>query len=98
VIDARGVRPFDFDTVIASVEKTGHLVLAHEAPVPGGPGAEVAAVVAERALTSLEAPIKRVGAPDVPMPQSTYLERFVVPQVEQIVRAARDVVAAAVSA
>jgi pyruvate/2-oxoglutarate/acetoin dehydrogenase E1 component len=90
VIDPRGVRPFDFDTVIDSVRKTGRLLLAHEAPVVGGPGGEVAAVVAERALMFLEAPIKRVGAADVPIPQSSFLERLVIPQVEDIITAARE--------
>jgi acetoin:2,6-dichlorophenolindophenol oxidoreductase subunit beta len=90
VLDPRGIRPFDYEAVIASVRKTGRLVIAHEAPVVGGPGGEVAAVVAERALMFLEAPIKRVGAPDVPMPQSAHLEKFVVPRVEDIVAAARE--------
>jgi pyruvate/2-oxoglutarate/acetoin dehydrogenase E1 component len=92
VIDARGVRPFDFDTVIASVQRTGRLMLAHESPVVGGPGGEVAAVIAERAITSLEAPIRRVGAPDVPIPQSQYLERLTVPQVDDVIRVAHELV------
>jgi acetoin:2,6-dichlorophenolindophenol oxidoreductase subunit beta len=91
VIDPRGVRPFDFDAVINSVRKTGRLVIAHEAPVVGGPGGEVAAVIAERALMYLEAPIKRVGAADVPMPQSAYLESLVVPKVDDILAAAREI-------
>jgi len=91
VIDPRGVRPFDFDAVIESVCRTGRLVLAHEAPVVGGPGAEVAAVVAERALMYLEAPIRRVGAADVPIPQSSFLETVVIPQVDGIVAAVRAV-------
>jgi pyruvate dehydrogenase E1 component beta subunit len=91
VIDARGVRPFDFATVIASVQKTGRLMLVHEAPVVGGAAAEVVAVIAERALMYLEAPVRRVGAPDVPMPQSAALERLVVPQAEDIVRAGREI-------
>lgn len=89
VIDPRGVRPFDFDGVIASVEKTGRLLLAHEAPVVGGPAGEVAAAVAERALMYLEAPIKRVGAPDVPIPQNVTLEQLVIPQVDDIIEGAR---------
>jgi len=91
IIDPRGVRPFDFDMVIASVSRTGRLVLAHEAPVVGGPGAEVAAVVAERALMYLESPIRRVGAADVPIPQSSLLESAVIPQVDDIVAAVRGV-------
>jgi acetoin:2,6-dichlorophenolindophenol oxidoreductase subunit beta len=98
VIDARGIRPFDFETVIASVRRTGRLLLAHESPVVGGPGAEVAAVIAERALNSLEAPIRRVGAPDIPMPQSQYLERLTVPQVDGVIRVAREMVDVSVAA
>jgi pyruvate dehydrogenase E1 component beta subunit len=98
VIDPRGIRPFDYEAVIASVRKTGRLIIAHEAPVVGGPGGEVAAVVAERALLFLEAPIKRIGAPDVPIPQSAYLERAIMPQVEHIVAAARELIGNRVAA
>jgi pyruvate/2-oxoglutarate/acetoin dehydrogenase E1 component len=90
VVDPRGIRPFDFETVLASVRKTGRLVIAHEAPVVGGPGGEVAAVVAERAILSLEAPIRRVGAADVPIPQSSLLERWAIPQVEDLISAVRE--------
>jgi pyruvate dehydrogenase E1 component beta subunit len=98
IIDPRGVRPFDFDTVLESVRKTGRLVLAHEAPVVGGPGGEVAAVVAERAMMHLEAPIRRVGAADVPIPQSSALERSVIPQVDDIVAAVRAITQKSVAA
>jgi pyruvate/2-oxoglutarate/acetoin dehydrogenase E1 component len=98
IIDPRGIRPFDFDMVIGSVSRTGRLVLAHEAPVMGGQGAEVAAVVAERALMYLEAPIKRVGALDVPIPQSARLETSVVPQVDDIVKAVRATMSAGATA
>jgi pyruvate dehydrogenase E1 component beta subunit len=98
VIDPRGVRPFDFDAVLESVRKTGRLVLAHEAPVVGGPGGEVAAVIAERALMHLEAPIRRVGAADVPIPQSSALERSVIPQVDDIVAAVRAITKKSVAA
>jgi len=89
ILDPRGIRPFDFDRIIESVSRTGRLVIVHEAPVVGGPGAEVAAVVAERALMYLEAPIRRVGALDVPIPQSALLEQAVIPQVDDIVMAVR---------
>jgi pyruvate dehydrogenase E1 component beta subunit len=95
VIDPRGVRPFDFDRIVESVRKTGRLVIAHEAPIVGGPGAEVAAVVAERALTYLESPIRRVGALDVPIPQSALLEKAVIPTTDDILRAVRSCMAAA---
>jgi pyruvate/2-oxoglutarate/acetoin dehydrogenase E1 component len=92
VIDPRGIRPLDREAILESVEKTGRVVLAHEAPKIGGPGGEVAAMIAEEALSSLEAPIRRVGAPDVPIPQSVFLESFVVPTSQDIAEAIREIV------
>jgi pyruvate/2-oxoglutarate/acetoin dehydrogenase E1 component len=92
VVDPRGIRPFDYDTVLQSVQKTGRVILAHEAPIVGGPGGEVAAVIAERALMHLEAPITRVGAADVPIPQNARLERLVVPGADDILAAARALI------
>lgn len=90
VVDPRGIRPLDTETILASVEKTGRVVLAHEAPKPGGPGSEVAAIISEEAIDALEAPIRRVAAPDVPIPQSAYLEGFLVPGAEDIANAVRE--------
>ncbi|MDB6087890.1 MAG: Transketolase, central region [Gammaproteobacteria bacterium] len=98
VVDPRGIRPFDFEAVLTSVRKTGRLVIAHEASVVGGPGAEVAAVVAEKAILHLEAPIRRIGAADIPIPQSSFLERWVIPQVDDIINAVRETSGKAVSA
>lgn len=89
VIDPRGIAPLDMDAILASVRKTGRLLLAHEASVRGGPGAEVAAIVAEQALDYLQAPIVRVGAPNSPIPQSVHLEQFVVPKAADIVASVR---------
>ncbi|HTO39644.1 MAG TPA: alpha-ketoacid dehydrogenase subunit beta [Rhizomicrobium sp.] len=89
VIDPRGIRPFDFDRVIESVRKTGRLVVAHEAAVRGGPGGEIVAEVTQRAFRHLKAPVMRVGAPDVPVPQSIRLEKLIVPKVVDIVAAVR---------
>ena len=94
VIDPRGTRPLDIDTILKSVEKTGRLVTAHEAPTIGGPGSEVAATVAEKALDLLAAPIVRVGPPDTPIPQSLMLEQLWVPSTANIVAAVKKVVAA----
>jgi pyruvate/2-oxoglutarate/acetoin dehydrogenase E1 component len=66
VIDLRTLVPFDVDTVVRSVKKTGRLVSVHEAPLSGGFGAELAAVVQEKAFGYLHTPIARVAAPDVP--------------------------------
>ena len=87
VVDPRCIRPLDMTTILTSVERTGRLVIVHEAPAPGGPGAEVAAVVAEQALDLLLAPIVRVTSPPVPVPQSLALERMLLPSVDDIVAA-----------
>ena len=93
VIDPRTLRPLDTETILASVRKTGRLVIAHEAWTHGGFGAEVAALVGEQAFDSLDAPITRVGAPDVPMPYNDVLEQAVIPSQQQIVAAIRAVCA-----
>ncbi len=74
VIDLRTLWPWDRDTVLASVRKTGRLVVAHEAVSVGGFGAEIAAVVSEALFGSLKAPVRRLGAPRVPIPYAKPLE------------------------
>jgi pyruvate/2-oxoglutarate/acetoin dehydrogenase E1 component len=91
VIDPRGVRPLDMDTIIASVKRTGRLVIAHEAPKTGGAGTEVAAIVAEEAIEYLAAPIRRVAGADIPMPQSVDLEPFAIPGTDAVIAAIRSV-------
>ncbi len=88
----RGIRPLDTETILGSVRKTGRVVLTHEAPKPGGPGSEVAAIIAEEAIEYLEAPIRRVAAPDVPIPQSAYLEQYIVPSVDELVESVKELV------
>lgn len=87
VIDPRCLVPFDIDTVIESVKKTSRLVIVEESNERGGWGAQVAADVAGRAIGYLDAPIRRVAAPDVPVPFSPVLEHAVVPD-EGRIRAA----------
>ncbi|WP_376789819.1 pyruvate dehydrogenase (acetyl-transferring) E1 component subunit alpha [Thermoflexus sp.] len=90
VIDLRTLKPYDAETVIASVRKTGRLLIVHEAPRLGGFGGELAAAIAQsEAFAYLEAPIVRLGGADVPIPYHPRLERAAVPQVEDIVEAAR---------
>jgi pyruvate dehydrogenase E1 component beta subunit len=91
VMDIRSLQPLDEETIIGSVEKTGRLLIVHEAPVRGGFGGEVAAVVAEKALGSLDAPIKRVGAPWTPVPFSPTLEDAYVPEPADVVKAALEI-------
>lgn len=93
VVDPRGIRPLDLPTILESVERTGRLVLVHEAPGAGGPGAEVAAVVAEQLLDVLEAPIVRVTTPDTYFPQSVHLERMMLPGAGDVADAVRRVMA-----
>jgi pyruvate dehydrogenase E1 component beta subunit len=76
VIDLRSVSPIDFDTVQRSVEKTGRLVVAHEAPVFFGAGAEVAARITERCFYHLEAPVLRVGGFHTPYPPARLEEEY----------------------
>jgi pyruvate dehydrogenase E1 component beta subunit len=91
VIDVATVSPIDFDTILASVEKTGRLVIIHEAPRNVGVGAEIAATIAERGLLFLHAPIERVTAPDTIVPLLR-LEKAYMPGEKDIVEAARRVV------
>lgn len=89
VIDLRSLAPVDFDTVLASVEKTGRCVVVHEAPRTLGIGAEVAAVVQERAFYHLEAPVLRVTGFDTPYPPAR-LEHDWLPGVERILDAIEE--------
>lgn len=87
VIDPRTLAPLDIETILASVRKTGRMVVAHEACVTGGVGAEIAAQVAYRALDYLVAPIERVGAKDSPIPFAPILERQILPDDQTVVEA-----------
>lgn len=94
VIDPRTLYPFDMDTVIASVGRTRHLVVAHEAVRDYGWGAEVAASVVEQAWNSLDAPPVRLGGARTPIPYSEPLEAAVVPGIDTIYNAMLTVRAA----
>jgi pyruvate dehydrogenase E1 component beta subunit len=92
VIDPRTLRPLDIDTIFDSVKKTGKLVIAHEAMKTGGFGAEIAALVQEKAFDHLDAPIQRVATPDTIIPVNRSLERIVLPQEETVVEAVKSMV------
>jgi len=89
VIDPRTLVPLDKELILASVRKTGRLVIVEEDNLTGGWAAEIAAIVAEEAFDYLDAPIKRVSAPDVPPPFAPILEREYVPDEGKIIRAVR---------
>jgi pyruvate/2-oxoglutarate/acetoin dehydrogenase E1 component len=94
VIDPRTLLPLDTDTIVTSVCKTGRLLIVHEAVQTGGYGGEIAARVADsEAFYYLDAPIKRLGGLDVPIPYNPILEANVVPTPEKITQAVRDLVA-----
>jgi len=92
VIDPRTLVPFDFETLRASVAKTGRIVIAEESPKRSGIGAEIAATIAEEMLEHLLAPMKRVAAPNTPAPFSPLMEKFYVPDAARIAQAAREAV------
>ncbi|MFN0070381.1 MAG: alpha-ketoacid dehydrogenase subunit beta [Chloroflexota bacterium] len=92
VIDPRSIFPFDIDTIVESVKKTGRLVIAHEAYERCGFGAEIAMQVMERAFDYLDAPIQRVAGANCPVPYATNLERLAIPGKEEIVAAVRKTV------
>ncbi len=91
VVDPRTLRPLDEETILESVRKTNRLVIVHEAWQKGGFGAEVSALVVEKAFDYLDAPIQRVGARDVPMPYNDGLELEVIPSIERIANTIREV-------
>ncbi len=89
VIDPRTLVPLDKDTIIQSVAKTSRAVIAYEAHKRAGPGAEIAAMLAEEAIEYLDGPIYRVGAKNVPIPYSPILENDVLPGVEDVIQAVK---------
>jgi pyruvate dehydrogenase E1 component beta subunit len=91
VIDLRSLRPFDGAAVAASVKKTNRIVAVEEGWPFAGIGAEIAALIMEECFDWLDAPVKRVTGKDVPLPYAANLEHLAVPQVEDIVAAAREV-------
>ena len=93
VVDPRTLKPLDPAPIVESVCKTGRALIVHEAVKTGGFGGELAAVIAEsEAFDYLDAPIRRLAGLDIPVPYNRELERRMVPQVEDIVTAARRLV------
>jgi len=90
VIDLRVLEPLDIDMVIASVKKTRHAVIVHEACMKGGFGAELTAQIQAQSFDFLSAPIIRLGAPNVPVPYSSKLESAYIPSVGHVVSAVKE--------
>jgi pyruvate/2-oxoglutarate/acetoin dehydrogenase E1 component len=93
ILDLRTLHPLDGEAVLASVRKTGKALIAHEATRSCGVGAEVAALIAENAFEHLDAPVVRLTTPDVPIPFSPPLEQRVLPQLEDMKKACRELLA-----
>jgi pyruvate/2-oxoglutarate/acetoin dehydrogenase E1 component len=92
IVDPRTLTPLDKMTILASVKKTGRMVIVSEDCKTAGVSAEIAAVVAEEALDYLDAPIKRVAEPDTPIPFSPSLENFVIPDENRIIKAVKEII------
>ncbi len=90
VIDLRSLCPLDTEAILASARKTGKVLVAHEATQSCGVGAEVAALVAAEAFEDLDAPVRRLTAPDVPIPFSPPLEQAVLPQLDDMKEACNE--------
>ena len=92
VVDPRTLTPLDKASIIASVKRTGRLVIVSEDCKTAGVSAEITAIVAEQAIDYLDAPIKRVTATDTPIPFSPPLEQYVIPNEQSIIKAVKEVV------
>jgi len=93
IVDLRSVLPWDRETVLASVRKTSKALVLHEDTRTAGFGAEIAATIAEEAFEDLDAPVKRIAAPDTPVPFSPPLEKAFIPQVDDVVAGLRELLA-----
>jgi 2-oxoisovalerate dehydrogenase E1 component beta subunit len=93
IVDLRTLIPWDRDAVLASVRKCSKVLVLHEDTRTGGFGAEIAATIAEEVFEDLDAPVKRIGAPDCPVPFSPTLEKAFIPQVDDVAAALHDLAA-----
>ena len=93
IIDLRTVIPWDREAVLASARKTSKVLVLHEDTRTGGFGAEIAATIAEEAFEDLDGPVKRLAAPDTPVPFSPVLEKAFIPQVDDVVAGLRELAA-----
>jgi pyruvate/2-oxoglutarate/acetoin dehydrogenase E1 component len=92
IVDLRTVLPWDKQAVLESVAKTSKVLVLHEDTRTGGFGAEIAATIAEEAFEQLDAPVKRIAAPDTPVPFSPPLEKAFIPQVEDVKRGLEELI------
>ena len=93
IIDLRTIIPWDRKAVLESVEKTSKVIVLHEDTHTGGFGGEIAATIAEEAFEHLDAPVRRIAAPDSPVPFAPALEKAFLPQVDDVVAGLRELAA-----
>ena len=93
IVDLRSILPWDREAVLTLVRKTSKVIVLHEDTHTGGFGAEIAATIAEEAFEYLDAPPKRIAAPDTPVPYAPELEVAFIPQVADVVDALREIAA-----
>ena len=91
VVDLRTLVPLDKETVLASVRKTGRIVVLHEATRTGGFAGEISAIIMEEAFSSLKAPLRRVTGPDIPVPSSPPLQQFYLPNEARLMTAIKEI-------
>jgi 2-oxoisovalerate dehydrogenase E1 component beta subunit len=92
IIDLRTIVPWDREAVLASVRKTSKVLVLHEDTRTGGFGAEIAATIAEEAFEDLDAPVRRLTAPDSPVPFAPVLEKAYIPQADDVVHALKELI------
>jgi 2-oxoisovalerate dehydrogenase E1 component beta subunit len=92
IVDLRSIMPWDKQAVLDSVRKTSKVLVLHEDTRSGGFGGEIAATIAEEAFEDLDAPVRRIAAPDSPVPFSPVLEKAFIPQVEDVARGLKELV------
>jgi 2-oxoisovalerate dehydrogenase E1 component beta subunit len=90
IIDLRTLAPWDKEAVLASVEKTSKAVVLHEDTQTGGFGAEIAATIGQEGFENLDAPVRRIAAPDTPVPFAPVLERAFIPQVDDVAKGIKE--------
>jgi 2-oxoisovalerate dehydrogenase E1 component beta subunit len=93
VLDLRTLVPWDRDAVLSSVERCSKVLVLHEDTKTGGFGGEIAATIAEEAFEHLDAPVRRLAAPDSPVPFAPSLEKAFIPQVDDVAAALRELAA-----
>jgi len=90
VIDLRTLLPLDREAIVTTVKKTNKVIILHEATRTGGPAGEITAIIQEEAFEHLDAPVRRITSPDTPVPYAPSLEKFFLPNVDDVVKVVKE--------